>query len=131
MEQTSRRKLNARRIREAINEIYREVAGESLPHASVANYVVSWLAQKKLETKLGSYEAYAKALQKFLAFLGARGDTDLCDVEKRELVAFRDSLVSQVSTTTANNDFKVVRSLFRSARRDGYIDVDPADLSPL
>ena len=31
MEQVAKRKLNARRIREVVNEIYREVSGESLP----------------------------------------------------------------------------------------------------
>lgn len=47
MEQVAKRKLNARRIREVVNEIYRNVSGESLPHASVAGYAGAWLAQKK------------------------------------------------------------------------------------
>lgn len=46
MEQVAKRKLNARRIREVVNDIYREVSGESLPHASVAGYAAAWLAQK-------------------------------------------------------------------------------------
>ena len=71
MEQVAKRKLNARRIREAVNEIYRDVSGQGLPHASVAAYAAAWLAQKKLECKASSHELYEKGINKFLAFLGA------------------------------------------------------------
>jgi len=131
MEQVARRKLNARRIREAVNEIYREVSGESLPQASVATYTAAWLAQKKLESKASSYELYEKAINKFLAYLGEKAASDLCEIEKRSIVGFRDSLVPKVSTTTANNDLKTIRMLFRAAHRDQYIDSDPAEFVPV
>jgi hypothetical protein len=90
MEQVAKRKLNARQIREVVNEIYREVSGESLPHASVAGYAAAWLAQKKLECRGSTHEVYEKGINKFLAFLGERASADLCDIEKRSIVAFRD-----------------------------------------
>jgi integrase len=130
-EQTARKKLNARQIRETVSEIYREVAGESLPHASVKDYTIAWLAQKKLETKSSSLELYQKAINKFLNFLGERANADLCDIAKRTILAFRDSLVGKVSATTVNNDLKSIRMLFRAARRDGYIDLDPAEFVPV
>ena len=130
-EQTARKKLNARQIRETVSEIYREVAGESLPHASVKDYTIAWLAQKKLETKSSSLELYQKAINKFLNFLGERANADLCDIAKRTILAFRDSLVGKVSATTVNNDLKSIRMLFRAARRDGYIDMDPAEFVPV
>jgi hypothetical protein len=46
-------------------------------------------------------------------------------------VGFRDSLVPKVSTKTANNDLKTIKMLFRAARRDEYIDVDPAEFVPV
>jgi integrase len=131
MEQVAKRKLNARRIREAVNEIYRDVSGQGLPHASVAGYATAWLAQKKLECKASSHELYEKGVNKFLAFLGERASADLCDIEKRSIVGFRDSLVPKVSTKTANNDLKTIKMLFRAARRDEYIDVDPAEFVPV
>jgi integrase len=130
MEQVAKRKLNALRIREAVNEIYREVSGESLPQASVAAYAGAWLAQKKLECKASTYEHYEKGINKFLAFLGERSNADLNEIEKRSIVAFRDSLIPKVAIKTANHDSKTIKMLFRAARRDGYIDVDPAEFVP-
>ena len=131
MEQVAKRKLNARRIREAVNEIYRDVSGQGLPHASVAAYAAAWLGQKKLECKASSHELYEKGINKFLAFLGERASADLCDIEKHSIVGFRDSMVPKVSTKTANNDLKTIKMLFRAARRDEYIDVDPAEFVPV
>jgi integrase len=129
LEQVAKRKINARRIR--VNEIYRQVSGETLPHASVAAYSAVWLKQKSLECKPSSNELYQKGITKFLTFLGERSEADLCDIEKRSIVGFRDSLVRKVSAKTANNDLKTVKMLFRSARRDGYIDADPAEFVPV
>src|SRR5258706_11811087 len=63
LEQVSKLKMNARRIREAVNEIYRQVSGESLPHSSVKTHAAIWLGQKKLECKPASYELYQKGYQ--------------------------------------------------------------------
>ena len=131
LEQVSKRKMNARRIREAVNEIYRQVSGESLPHSSVKTHAAVWLGQKKLECKPASYELYQKGINKFLCFLGERADADLCEIEKPSIVGFRDSLVPKVSAKTANNDLKTIKMLFRAARRDGYIDIDPAEFVPV
>jgi integrase len=130
MEQVAKRKLNAQRIREAVNEIYREISGEGLPQANVAAYAGAWLAQKKLECKASTNEHYGKGINKFLAFLGERSNADLSEIEKRSIVAFRDSLIPKVSIKTANHDCKTIKMLFRAARRDGYIDVDPAEFVP-
>ena len=83
-------------------------------------------AQKKSTVAVSSFELYEKAVRKFLAFLGPHhAAKDLGDIRKQEIAAFRDSL--KVSATTVNNDLKTVRMLFRSARRDGLIDTDPAE----
>ena len=66
-----------------------------------------------------------------MAYLGEKAASDLCEIEKRSIVGFRNSLVPKVSTTTANNDLKTIRMLFRAAHCDQYIDSDPAEFVPV
>jgi hypothetical protein len=75
---------------------------KAVPQASVATYASAWSAQKKLECKASTCEHYEKGINKFLAFLGERSNADLSEIEKRSIVAFRDSLIPKVSIKTAN-----------------------------
>ena len=50
----------------------------------------------------------------------------MTDVSKNDIVAFRNSLVGNVSAKTANHDLKAVKSFFKSARADDVIAEDPA-----
>ena len=62
---------------------------------------------------------YRSSLAKFLLFLGKRSDDPMTEVTKQDVVAFRNSLITQVSAKTANHDLKALKMLFKSARRDG------------
>jgi len=43
------------------------------------------------------------------------------------IVEFRNGLAQKVSAKTANHDLRAIKTLFRSAKRDGYIIEDPAE----
>jgi len=43
------------------------------------------------------------------------------------MVEFRNGLAQKVSAKTANHDLRAIKTLFRSAKRDGYIIEDPSE----
>src|SRR6202011_6023622 len=46
---------------------------------------------------------------------------------KQDVLAYRHSLVGQVSAKTVNHDLKALKMLFKSARRDSAITDDPTE----
>ena len=58
---------------------------------------------------------------------GKRSDDSITDVTKHDVVAFRNSLITQVSAKTANHDLKALKMSFKSARRDGVVTEDPTE----
>jgi integrase len=70
---------------------------------------------------------YKTSLRKFVQFLGQRADESIGEITKQDVVAFRHSLVGQVSAKTVNHDLKALKMLFKSARRDSAITDDPTE----
>jgi hypothetical protein len=64
---------------------------------------------------------------KFVQFLGQRADEPIGEITKQDVVAFRHSLVGQVTAKTVNHDLKALKMLFKSARRDSAIADDPTE----
>jgi hypothetical protein len=48
-ELVAQRRLKPQRVRETLAELYREIYGESVPTATLRNYVADWLATKEHE----------------------------------------------------------------------------------
>ena len=86
-----------------------------------------WLTAKKAETASSTMDFYQGSLRKFLQYLGQRADETIAEITKQDVVAFRHSLVGQVSAKTANHDLKALKMLFKSARRDSAITEDPTE----
>src|SRR5260370_17966032 len=70
---------------------------------------------------------YRCSLAKFLKFLGSRSDELMTEITKQDVVAFRSSLIAQVSAKTANHDLQALIMLFKSARRQGLVTEDPTE----
>ena len=51
----------------------------------------------------------------------------MTEITKQDVVAFRSSLIAQVSAKTANHDLKALKMLFKSARREGVVTEDPTE----
>jgi integrase len=62
-----------------------------------------------------------------LRLLGSNADRDLSEIKKPQIVRFRDAEAKKFATATANLELKTVRMMFRQARIDQYILVDPAE----
>jgi hypothetical protein len=126
-EQVSQRKLPVRTVRETLVELFREAYGESVPRATVREFIAVWLKNKAPEVAPATLDFYRKSTTKFIRFLGPAVELDLANVTRPTIVEFRNGLAQKVSAKTANHDLRAIKTLFRSAKRDGYIIEDPAE----
>jgi integrase len=126
-EQIAQHKLKPVKFRETMVELYREIYGEAVPTATVRQFATNWLNAKKAETVSRSWDSYQKSINKFLAFLGHDAELDISLLTKTHITAFRNTLTQKVSSGTVNFDLRVIKMLTRAARRDGYIQDDPAE----
>jgi site-specific recombinase XerD len=94
---------------------------------SFRQYLNDWLKAKEAETARTTMIFYRGSLNKFLQFLGNRSDEPIREITKQDVVAFRNSLIKQVSAKTANHDLKALKMMFKSARRDNVITEDPTE----
>jgi hypothetical protein len=72
---------------------------------------------------------YQTSHRKFVQFLGQRVDEPIGEVTKQDVVAFRHSLVGQVSAKTVNHDLKALRFKYSATVAIGLqLMVDPSRL---
>jgi integrase len=127
MEQISQRKLPARNVREILAELFREAYGETVPTATVRQFIENWLENKAPEVEPATLDFYRKSTTKVLEFLGPATELDMALVNRPMIVEFRNQVARKASATTTNHDLKAIRMIFKEAKRDGYILEDPAE----
>ena len=111
-----------------LDRLDEELSGERVVrHTSFREYLDDWFNGKKAETAPSTMTFYRGSLTKFLEFLGKRSDDPMAEVAKQDIVAFRNSLTTQVSAKTVNHDLKALKMVFKSARRDGVVTEDPTE----
>ncbi len=114
-----RMKLTEAQARKVVSDIFEQIHGEQLYHATVRKFLTDWMTNKKSETSPGTHKRYQNAVDKLLVFLGDRADRDIAYVHKRDLAALRDKTVAELSVSTANTDLKILRVAFHQAVIDG------------
>jgi integrase len=113
--------------RKVLSEIYAlHNPGEKLPGSSVREFFQSWAANKVRETAPATSKTYTRAVASFIESLGTRAELDISAVTPRDIVTFRDKLVTRLSTTTANHAVKVVRMALRDAQADSLVSANVA-----
>jgi len=127
LEEVASGKRSAHHIRTVFNSLYQEFYQEKLPSATFREFAATWLENLKPEVASSSYDSYRKTAETFAAFLGPRADRDINDVSRADIAGFRNSLAKSKSTDTTNNRLKVLRMIFKAAKRDEYILQNPAE----
>jgi integrase len=126
-EAVAKRHMSAAKVRKTFSEFYRAYYGAELPRATVRAFAEQWLASRKVETSPHSLRVYEIAIDKFLAYLGPQADQLLDEITRSQVAAFRDSQLAVSASATTNLTLKIVKMLFRSARRDGFVLEDVAE----
>lgn len=116
----------ATQARRVISRLHMEITNEALPSSSVRSFVNAWLLEKK-GTTASTQSYYKNTTEKFLKHLGPVADEELSMVAKEHVLSFRNAQLERLSTRSVNHDLKVIRMLFRAAKRDGYLVDDPSE----
>jgi integrase len=82
---------------------------------------------KRPEVAQSSWDKYRKSIEKFLTFLRHDAELDISLITRAHITSFRNDLAQKVAPATANVDLKTIKRLFRAAKRDGYIEDNPAE----
>jgi hypothetical protein len=119
-------KLTEAQARKVVSDIYEQIHGEQLYHATTRKFFTDWIDGKKSELSAGSHKRYQNAVDKLLEFLAERADRDIAYVHKRDLTELRDKTAAALTVSTANTDLKILRVAFRQAVIDGLRLDNPA-----
>ena len=123
-------KLTADAAREVIargvSDVFTAANIESLPSASVKLWCETWLQAKSIEAEPSTHARYARIVERFAEFLGAKGNRDLSTLQAVDITRFRDREAKELSRATANLSLKVLRVCFGEAVRQGLLAVNPA-----
>jgi integrase len=109
------------RARATIADIFAVANDESLPTATVKEYLKGWIDGKRLEIAATSIGEYERIALRFVEFLGSRANRHMDAITTREAAAFRDNLAKRVSAATVNKTLKIIRSAWGRALRDGIV----------
>ena len=127
--ETSYRKLKTeQQARRVISDIYEEIHGSTLGSASTQRFIEQWLIRKKMEIAPASYARYKSVTERFLEYLGEKKTREINFITAHDVAEFRDQMAASHSTTTANINLKVLRTVFQDAIRQSLVEQNPASL---
>ena len=126
-ERVAQRKGNPQRVRQTFAEFFRDHYGQDVPFLSVRDFTGRWLPHGKPKPRAATFRRYDEVTRKFLGFLGTAADRGLDEINKGQILAFRDAQIASVAAATTNTALTIVKMVFRSARREGYLWQDPAE----
>ena len=127
-EEIARGKKTARQLQKVIADLYRETTGSAVLAASVRSYFDSWLTRKKPEIAPSSFAFYSAKKADFLAWLGERAANDIRTLTSADILNYRNWSAERVSPATVNHNLKTVRMVFESAKREGFLVENPAEM---
>jgi integrase len=126
LEAAGRAKLTEKQARKIVAEIFEMVNGEKLPGSTSRDFFAKWAANKKRETAEATGRKYSEVIQQFIAAIGKKADSDIADITRADVMAFRDGLASRLSQSTANLAIKIVRMALKEALIAGLVDTNVA-----
>jgi integrase len=127
-EMVSKRTRTVSYIREITENLIKEFYGvEQARSVTLRECALDWLALRKGEGSVSTFNARQKSVSKLLDFLGPVAEHDINSIDRKAIAAFRQSVARNVSARTTNFDMRAVKALFKYARREGLISSDPAE----
>jgi integrase len=113
-------------IAKGVSDVFTAANIESLPSASIKAWCETWLQAKEIEAERSTHDRYARIVERFVEFLGAKAKRDLSTLQAIDIARFRDREAKELSHSTANLSLKVLRVCFTEAVRQGLLAVNPA-----
>lgn len=128
-ESVANKRRTLTQLRRVIGEMSRELLGDDLREPTLREHIEEWLNAKAPSIAPATAVFYRNATSKFLAWLGGRADQEISLITRANIVAFRNERAAVAAPKTVNHEIKVLRMVFRSARKDGIISDNPAEFA--
>lgn len=125
-EDAARRRLTEAQARRVLSDIHEIVHGTPLDSPTVAAYVTQWLARKRGEITWVTAKFYEHTVTEFRDWFAEKAAQPIDYVTPSVVAAWRDKTAAKSTPRTANNKLKVIRNLFQTAWRDGFVPENPA-----
>ena len=121
-------RLIENRARELISEIVEHATGEPLRTYTAEDWLHEWLQGKEATKAEGTFLKYENAINGFLTSIGNRAKFNVNQIAPRDVLRFRNAqILHGKNPSTTNDQVKIVRMAFTSARKLGYITHNPAE----
>ncbi len=114
-------------VRRVLNGFSRELLGVEIREPTLREYIETWLDAKKPSNAPSTSVFYRNATSKFIEWLGERADKEISRVTGTDITAFRNHRAASAAPKTVNHEVKVLRMVFRSARKDEVLADNPAE----
>lgn len=114
-------------VRRVIGSLSRDLLGLDMREPTMREHVENWLATKAPTNAPATAVFYRNSTSKFLAWLGVRADLEISFVTKKDILAFRNERAKIAAPKTVNHEIKVLRMVFRAARKEELIEDNPAE----
>jgi integrase len=114
-------------VRRVLGEFSKNLLGVDMKEPTVREHFQTWLAAKAPTTSPSTAAFYQYATAKFVTWLGTRAEKEISLIQRGDITLFRNERASVVSPKTVNHEIKVLRMVFRAARKDGILTDDPAE----
>lgn len=125
-EEAARRRLTEAQARRVLSDIHEVIHGTQLESPTVAAYVDQWIARKRGEITWVTAKFYEHTTTEFREWLSDKAKQPIHYVTPPLVAAWRDKAAAKSTPRTANNKLKVIRNLFQTAWRDGFVPENPA-----
>ena len=114
-------------LRKVINDALTRLGERKLTDPTVKEQLDTWIESKKGAVSDATMLAYRQARDLFLEYLGARANRSVRLLTKKDVVEFRDHLLSEGRTASTVNKItkKYLTGPMESARKEGLIDYNP------
>lgn len=127
LEKAHRSNITISKAKEMISEIVEKVTGKALPKITLSSFLDAWVAEKKDEVAVGTYDQYKKVAANCLICLPEKADQDISTLQYGDMIHLRSALAARFAPETANNNLNILRSAFRRAVQHRYLEVNPLE----
>jgi integrase len=118
--------LTEQAAKKIIGEILERTTGEPLHNYKVHDWLAHWLDMKEQVRSNKTATRYRQVIRDFVTSLGDRANLALAHITPKDVLAYRNSIVTASKTArTANLSVRVVSAAFNAALRQGYIPINP------
>jgi len=100
--------------------------GVSMGSGSLEDAITKWLERQRRVVRKTSGDSYAKAVSRFITFLGERAKLPLHRITREDIEGFQTTEAKTTAAYTAYLKIKILRIFFKDAIIRGHITTSPA-----